>query len=236
MKKINTTKKEIIQVATRMFLQKGYTDTSVKSICDQLDISTGNLTFHYPTKEHLLSVLVEMLCDFQWKMMERAVDEGNSSGMALCLELLAMASICEKNQVGRDFYLSAYTHSMTLDTIRTNDTDRARKLFANFCEGWTEDDFVVAQGLVSGIEYGTLMTTKSSVCLEKRVIGALKAIMSIYNVPEEMQKTYIRKVSSMDYEALGEDVLRKFIQYVNDISEKNLEALLIEFQNKMESK
>ena len=80
-----------------MFLERGYTDTSIKAISDQLGISTGNLTFYFPAKEHLLAVLVEMLCDFQWKLMERNVDEGNSSLMAMCLELPAMAAICEEN-------------------------------------------------------------------------------------------------------------------------------------------
>lgn len=225
-RKINTTKKEIIQIATKMFLQKGFSDTSVKSICDQLNISTGNLTFHYPTKEHLLSVLVGMLCDFQWQMMGRAVDEGNSSVMAFCLELLSMASICEENEIGKDFYLSSYTHSMTLEMIRTSDVRRAQKIFAPYCQDWTEEDFRVAQQLVSGIEYATLMTTASSANLERRVCGALEAILSIYRVPVELRQKYIQNVSAMDYRALGEDVLRMFIQFVYDIGEEDLEDIL----------
>ena len=72
------TKAEIVQVATRLFLQNGYTATSAKSVCDELQMSKGNLTFHYPTKEHLLAVLVEMLCSFQWEMMDREANEGYS--------------------------------------------------------------------------------------------------------------------------------------------------------------
>lgn len=225
-KKINTTKKEIIQVATKMFLQKGFTDTSVKSICDQLDISTGNLTFHYPTKEHLLAILVGMLCDFQWQMMEHAADEGNTSLMAGCLELLAMASICEENEIARDFYISAYTHPMTLDIIRRSDMNRARSLFKGFCSDWTDEDFSVAEQLVSGIEYATLMKTDSSAALEKRVCGALEAIMNIYQIPVELQRECIAKVAVRDYRTMGKDVLRMFIQYVHDISEEDLEALI----------
>ena len=50
------TRLEIIQVATRMFLEKGYTNTTTKAISDELEMSKGNLTFRYPTKEHLLAV------------------------------------------------------------------------------------------------------------------------------------------------------------------------------------
>ena len=68
------TKHKIIRVATRMFLEKGYTDTSVKMVSDELGISKGNFTFHFPSKEHILAELVEMLCKFQWmRMGEEAI-------------------------------------------------------------------------------------------------------------------------------------------------------------------
>ena len=64
------TKLEIVKESSRQFLEKGYTATSVLGISKALDMSPGNLTFYYPTKEHLLAELVEMLCKFQWKMMQ----------------------------------------------------------------------------------------------------------------------------------------------------------------------
>lgn len=50
-------------------------------------MSTGNLTFYFPTMEHLLTELVGLLCKFQWKMLEEEAAEGNSSLLAVCLEL-----------------------------------------------------------------------------------------------------------------------------------------------------
>ena len=44
----NNTKLEILQCATELFLEKGYTSAYVTAIANKLDISTGNLTFHYP--------------------------------------------------------------------------------------------------------------------------------------------------------------------------------------------
>ena len=68
--RIAKTKYEIIQVASEFFLENGYSVTSPKAIADELQISTGNITYYFPTKEHLLAVIVEMLCDFQWKLFE----------------------------------------------------------------------------------------------------------------------------------------------------------------------
>lgn len=226
-KKLNATKKEIIQIATRLFLERGFTDTSVKLISDELGISTGNLTFHYPTKEHLLAVLVKMLCDFQWRSMEIALEEGSSPLMALCLELAAMTSICEENDVARDFYLSAYTHSMTLNIIRVSDQKKAEKLFASYCAGWQNMTFAKAETLVSGIEYATLMNTPCSPSLPVRLAGALKAILKIYDVPNNEVDDCIKRVLQMDYQTIGRLVLKEFTDYVHNVSEQQLEHYLL---------
>ena len=207
------TKKEIIQVAMYMFMERGYSHTSVKAICDELDISTGNLTFHYPTKEHLLAKLTELLCEFQAKMMEHEIDEGKSSLLAVCMELAAMAVICEEDEVGRDFYLAAYKHNMSLDLIRKSDEKRAKMVFAPWCSCWSDEQFRQAEIIVSGIEYATLVKTDDS-SLESRIAGALNAIMMVYNIPEELRKKKIEKVLSMDYIQIGRRILDEFKEYV----------------------
>lgn len=226
-KKVNTTKKEIIQVATRLFLERGFTDTSVKLISDSLEISTGNLTFHYPTKEDMLAILVEMLCDFQWETMEASLNEGSSPLLPLCLELAAMAAICNENSVARDFYISAYTHPTTLDIIRVNDQKKAQKLFGSYCADWSELDFCQAENLVSGIEYATLMSTASSPDVAVRIAGALKNILSIYNVPANEWEECIRNVLQLDYQSIGRQVLQEFKVFVHGITNEQLEQYLL---------
>lgn len=226
-KKLNPTKKEIIQVAIRLFLERGFTDTSVKLISDTLKISTGNLTFHYPTKEHLLAVLVEMLCDFQWQSMEKALEEGSSPLMALCLELAAMASICEENEIARDFYLSVYMHPTTLNIIRENDQKKAKKLFGSYCAGWEEWNYAEAETLVSGIEYATLMNTACSPALPVRIAGALKCIMKMYGVPDGQCDGCIERVLQMDYRSIGRRVLDEFNAYIRSVSEEQLTEYIL---------
>lgn len=217
--KSQLTKLEIVQVATRMFLERGYTKTTTAAICSELEMSKGNLTFHYPTKEHLLAVLVDMLCDFQWKLMEVEANEGISSVMAICLELMSMASACEESEVARDFFVSAYSNPMTLDIIRRNDAERAKDVFGDYCKGWTDEQFAEAEILVSGIEYATLITTGDIVPLDVRITGALNQILMIYNVPEEIRKIKIEKVLSMDYRSIGRRILNEFIGYVEKVNE-----------------
>ena len=217
--RVNSTKLEIIRVATNMFLEKGVMATTAKNISDELGISTGNLTFHFPTKEHILAELVELLCDFQGKMMELEAKEGVSSIMATCLEFATMAAICEEDEIAKDFYISTYKSPMCLAIIRKNDIRRAKQVFKEYCSDWSDERFEEAEILVSGIEYSTLMTSGVSVSLETRIAGAVENILSVYNVPDELRKVKIQKTLALDFRNLGKRVLKEFKEYVEEANE-----------------
>ena len=71
-----------------------------------------------------------------------------------------------------------------------------------------------------------LPTTSNSASLEVRVGGALRTILSIYNVLKEVRDEKIMKVLSMNYKALGLDTLQKFREYVDRTTEQALLDLL----------
>ena len=220
------TKREIIEEASRQFLEKGFTHTSLAAIAKELSMSTGNLTFHYPTKEHLLAELTDMLCRFHWKQMEREADEGVSSIMAICLEVTAMAGACEDDPVIKDFLLSAYSSPLCLAEIRRNDTARAMEVFRAYRPDWTEEKFVSAEILVSGIEYATLMDAGDPVSFELRVSNALSCILGIYGVPEEQAQEKLRKVFAIDYRNIGKQAIADFKQFVQESNDQAFHALL----------
>ena len=222
----NTTKLEIIHTASRLFIENGYRNTSVRSICNELDMSTGHLMFYFPTKEHLLKILVSELCDFQWKLIQNEINDGNSLLLCICLELMSMAAASEEDPVAKDFLVSAYSSPLTLEIIRKNDTHRAKTVFGKFCPDWNDDDYKAAETLVSGIEYATLMTTPSSATLEKRISSALNTIMMLYNVPEDLRKMKIEKVLSMDYRKIGKRIFKEFRQYIEEVNENAFEELM----------
>ena len=213
-RKSKLTKLEIIKTATSMFLEVGYSKTSPQMIAKELGISTGNLTYYYPTKEHLLAVLTDLLCKFQWKLMEYEAGEGMSLLLSICLELMTMAAACEESEVAKDFFVSTYQSPKCLEIIHNNDTARAKEVFAEYCTDWIDEQFREAEILVAGIEHATLNAIDKTVPLEIRISGALNAIMTIYNVPEEIRRIKIDKVLAMDYRSIGKRIFNEFKEYV----------------------
>ncbi len=229
----HNTKLEIKQLALHMFLEKGYANVSVGDISKELGISKGNFVFHYPAKENLLVELIKDLCEFQWKVMEQEMKDEPNPLIAYLFELATMAGSCIDNLAIRELYLSAYTHSQSLQVIRENDTEKAKKVFASYCEDWKDEDFIIAENVVSGIEY-TLFATEheEGISLDDRLAGTFRAIMKIYDVPKREREEALQKVLSMDCKKLGKRILKEFREYVEEINRKDLEEAALKKEKK----
>lgn len=218
-----STRIRIIRLGARLFIEEGYSRTSFSRIAKELDISLGNMTFYFPTKEHLLAILCNELCSFQRALMEKEIGEGYSNLLSYCLELTSMTAICEEDAVARDFFHAIYTSPLSLDIIRDNDTEKTRAVFGEFRPEWTDGKWIEAENLVSGIEYGTIMTREERTPLPLQIEGGLEAIMTLYGVPEEVRRRKIEKVLSMDFRALGRRILGEFKSYIEKTNEEALQ-------------
>ena len=209
------TKYEILQCATKLFIEKGYTSTYVTSIASELGISTGNLTFHFPTKEHILAELINELLTLPRREEERAVKGEHALMMGYLLELAMFASVCQNNPNIKDLIVSAYTRPMSLEIIRESDTKRAMQIFGKYCPDWEETDFIQTENVVSGIEYAMFMPENTQkLSFEQRVSGSLDAIMKVYEIPKDIRDGTIAEIMALDYSSMGNCVFDEFCNYI----------------------
>ena len=216
----------IIQEAARMFVEDGYTKSSISKIAQNLNVSLGNITFYFKTKEHLLAVLLDEMFHYQQKMMEEYTEEGKSSLLAYCLELTAMTAVCEASEVARDFYASTYASALTLERIRANDLPKVREIFAQFQPDWTDEQWIATENIVSGIEYATIMTREENTPLPLQIEKTLDTILYLFGVPKELREMKIAKVLNMDYRAVGDRLLKEFPKYVEKINAEKVEEYI----------
>ena len=220
--KINT-RLEILQLGLQLFLEKGYSNTGIKEIAKKLKLSPGNITYYFPSKENILSELVSCLCDYHMLVLDKEVKEGKNSLTAYLLEFTSMMAICETSEVAKDLYTASYTHPLSLSIIRKNDKLKAKSIFSKFCPDWTDNDFAVAETIVSGIEYASLIReTVEDITLSSRISSSLDAVMKVYNVPKEVRKEKIAEVLATDYLRIGSVFIKSFAEHVNKRNEKAL--------------
>ena len=217
-KVVNETKNAIIRVAIEMFLERGFTNTSARAIAAELGISTGNITFYFPSKEHLLMVLVEMLCDSQWSMLEQQADEAETALMAFCMETMTVAVACEQNEIARDLFLSVFQSELCRNLLRENHVARAERIFSEYCGDWTHQQFRIAEILVMGIQHAVIIPTDVEIPLSERIAGALNQILSIYGVPENNRAEKIRRILALDYNDIRQRVREGSLRYVDQLN------------------
>ncbi len=222
-KKRPNTRLQIINLAAHLFIEEGYSATTVGKIAKTLDLSPGNITFYFPSKEHMLAELVDELFDFQTWLMDYEAKEGASSLLSYCLELTSIAAACEEDAVARDFFASAYSSEMILGRIRENDTEKTKRVFAKFRPDWSDEEWRATENIVSGIEYATIMTCELDTPLDKQIEKALDSILMLYGVPEGLRRQKIEKVLAMDYRHVGRRILQGFKEYIDKVNEDNLQ-------------
>lgn len=225
-KTLTLTQVEIIQVASELFFKVGYSQTSPKMIAEELDISTGNITYYFQTKEHLLLEVVRRLCEFQSKLLGIESDMGIGTIESICLEFMTVASACEENEIARDFFISTYQSELCRDYLINNHVERAKKIFKNECKEWTHDKFVEAEVLITGITYGIIASRNDNLPLKTKIKSALNLLLSLYNIDEEIKEKEINKVLAMDSKEISKKVLSEFIKYIEKANEEALDSLI----------
>ena len=63
MKKGEKRKQELLQIAYRMFISRGYENTSVDEIIEEAGIAKGTFYYYFETKEQLLEEVIGMMID-----------------------------------------------------------------------------------------------------------------------------------------------------------------------------
>ena len=73
MKKGEKRKLELLQIAYRLFLNRGYENTSVDEIIEKAQIAKGTFYYHFQSKEQILEDVIEMMIDSEVDMAKQII-------------------------------------------------------------------------------------------------------------------------------------------------------------------
>ena len=74
MKKGERRKLELLQIAYRMFISRGYENTSVDDIIGEAGIAKGTFYYYFETKEQLLEEVIGMMIDMETEAARQVVE------------------------------------------------------------------------------------------------------------------------------------------------------------------
>jgi len=208
----NETQITIIQSAAKLFLQNGYTKTTIKLVERDSGVKAGNITYYFHSKEELFKVLVEELMDFHANMIEETHARESDVLFAYALEIAAQIALCENNAKAWDLYSAAYSLPQTYEHIKTWAAEKNYRLLKPLLPDWTERDFREKEFVASGIECAALKTAcDRNFPLENKVSLILDSMLLLYGISEETRRKTIEKILKSNYEALAEEMFEKFV-------------------------
>ena len=73
MKKGERRKQELLEIAYKLFIQKGYEETSIDEIIAQAHIAKGTYYYHFPSKEATLEEVINMMISEEVKKAKEIV-------------------------------------------------------------------------------------------------------------------------------------------------------------------
>ena len=225
------TKRKILTVCVRLFLEQGYKNTSVSQIVDEAGVARGSYLNLFPTKDKILLDLTETMFGGQFGMARSITDTKLPPVYAYALETAIQLTLTELNENLREIYIEAYSLPETSEYIYLHTTAELKQIFgANFPD-YSDSDFYEMEIGTAGL-MRNYMARKCDIHfpLERKLSRFLTAAMRVYRVPEDELEQTVRFVERLDIRSIAERVMHALFQTLAmhyDFSLQEMEAPLI---------
>jgi len=153
---LSETEFKIIRSATKLFLENGFSHTTISMICEDSGIGRGNIVYYFHTKEDMLFLLIQELMDYHKSVIKEMLDKTGDVAFSCAMEITTQISLCEHNETARDLYYSAYSHQGIFDFIKEWTAKKNYDLLKNRLPEWTERDFKFKENVASLVEFSAL--------------------------------------------------------------------------------
>lgn len=225
------TKRKILTVCVRLFLEQGYKNTSVSQIVDEAGVARGSYLNLFPTKEKILLDLTETMFGGQFGMARSITDTKLPPVYAYALETAIQLTLTELNENLREIYIEAYSLPETSEYIYLHTTAELKQIFSANFPDYSDSDFYEMEIGTAGL-MRNYMARKCDIHfpLERKLSRFLTAAMRVYRVPEDELEQTIRFVERLDIRSIAERVMHSLFQTLAmhyDFSLQEIEAPLI---------
>ena len=202
-------KQLILHAAAKLFLQKGYTATTLRQIANEAGVNIGSVMYTYESKENILCDLVTHVLEGQFSATEKIL-RGMTEDKLLfwAAETTLQLHMAESSEQIRELYLAAYSHQKSSALIYQVIAEKMQAYFQPFYPRYEAKDFYELEIATGGIIRG-FMSVPCDIyfTIKRKVRRYLETTFLVYKVPEEKIQEAIRFVSTIDFAAIAQQVI-----------------------------
>ncbi len=206
-------KKRILTVCVKLFLEKGYKQTTLAEINEKADVSYSTFQNIFRAKDGVLTELVEFMFGNQFAMARGAASEKLPPVYVYAVETAIQMTLTELNENLREIYIEAYTQKEASEYILRETAKELYQIFGPYQPGLTLQDFYNMDIGSAGIMRGYMShPCNGELTLEKKLRLFLTMSLRVYNVPPQEIEGAIRFVESLDIRAISEGVMQELFK------------------------
>lgn len=204
------TKRKILNVCVRLFLEQGYKETSITQITENAGVTRGSFQNLFRTKDAVLLELVETMFSGQFSAAKSITGQQLPPVYAYAVETAIQLTLTELNERLREIYLEAYSLPDTAEYIHLHTTAELKQIFGGSFPGYSDSDFYEMEIGTAGLMRG-YMARKCDIHfpLDRKLSRFLTAAMRVYRVPEEEQRQVLAFIRPLDIRAIAAEVMEK---------------------------
>lgn len=207
---------KVLHTAAKLFLAKGYTNTTLRELAAISGVNYGSLTFTFKNKETILSELVGFVLDGQFEFAEKLLD-GKTDDKILfyAVETTLQLYMAESSEHIRELYSLSYSLEASSDIIYTKITKKLAEIFKEQYPNYTQGEFYEKELASAGI-MRNYMTRPCGIyfTMDRKVNAFLENTFLLYEIPREKIEEAIEFVKEFDFKALAEQVIDNMLAYL----------------------
>lgn len=206
-------KKRILTVCVKLFLEQGYKKTTVAQIVQQASVSNSIFQNIFRAKDGVLTELAQFMLSNQFAMARSTAGTQLPPIYVYAVETAIQMTLTELNENLREIYIEAYTQKEASDYIFRETAKELYQIFSPYQPELTEQDFYFMEIGSAGIMRGFMAhPCDGELTLEKKLRLFLTMSLRAYSVPKEEVEQVIRFVEGLDIRGIAEQVMQKLFK------------------------
>lgn len=202
-------KSQVLNTAARLFLEQGYTATTVREISKKSEVEINAMVRAFGNKENILCQLVEYVLEGQFAATEQFLKGITDDPLLFyAAETTLQLHMAESSEHIRDLYSAAYSMPESSALIMRSITGKLEQLFKAYQPDMEAKDFYEFEIATGGVMRG-FMTVPCDLyfTMERKVRRFIECVFRIFQVPEEKTEEAIAFVSRFDYPTLSRQTI-----------------------------
>ena len=202
------TKRRILTVCVKLFLEQGYKKTTVAEIVQKAEVSNSSFQNIFRAKDGVLTELVAFMFGTQFDMARKNAGEKLPPVFVYAVETAIQMTLTELNENLREIYIEAYTHEEAAEYIYQQTAKELYSIFGVYQPELTAEDFYALEIGSAGLMRGYMARKcDETFTLEKKLESFLTLSLRGYKVPEDELRQVLAFIAGMDIRAISQQVM-----------------------------